>query len=182
MTEPADSLGILEFPDPRLRLRSAPVTEFDSALTGLTDRLLETLYATKSIGFSAPQIDHQQEVLVLDLSEDQSDPQIYVNPQIMSKGAWGIVEERCVSVPGLVGNVFRATRVRVRAQDQHGTAFERNLSGMHAVCLQHEMDHLAGKLLVDRVSIFKRLRIRARARAKAKMVEAESENHPVAAE
>ncbi|MFN3232277.1 MAG: peptide deformylase [Alphaproteobacteria bacterium] len=157
-------LGILEYPDPRLRQPSKPVTVFDDDLNSLIDRLLETLYATHSIGLSAPQLNDHRQVLVADLSEDQSDPQIYVNPQILSKGAWGFVEERCLSVPDVVGNVIRATRIRVRAQDRHGVFFESDLTGMNAVCLQHEMDHLAGKLFVDRLSIFKRLRLRRQER------------------
>jgi peptide deformylase len=161
-------LDILEYPDPRLRLRAVPVTVFDDDLARLIDDLLETLRARTAIGLSATQVDDQRQVLVIDNSGNALAPQVYVNPEICSRRAFGFVEESCLSVPGVVGNVIRATEVQVRAQDRHGEAFERALSGMDAVCLQHEMDHLAGKLFIDRLSIFRRLRIRARARAKAR--------------
>lgn len=159
---------ILQYPDPRLRLRSRPVTAFDQDLARLVDDLLETLYATKAIGLSAPQVNDRRQVLVIDLSGKASAPQLYVNPEILTKSALGLVEESCASIPDVVGNVIRATQVRVRAQDLSGATFERDLSGMHAVCLQHEMDHLAGKLFVDRLSVFRRLRIRAAASARAR--------------
>ena len=154
---------ILEYPDHRLNLPTTPVTAFDDDLGQLIDDLLETLYATKAVGLSAPQVDDRRAVLVLDLSGDASAPQVYINPEILAKAAWGLVEESCLSVPGVVGNVVRATEIRVRAQDRTGETFERDLTGMDAVCLQHEMDHLAGKLFIERLSIFRRLRIRAAA-------------------
>ncbi len=154
---------ILEYPDPRLNLPTNPVTLFDDDLGQLIDDLLETLYATKAVGLSAPQVNDRRAVLVLDLSDDASAPQVYINPEILAKAAWGLVEESCLSVPGIVGNVVRATEIRVRAQDRTGETFERDLAGMDAVCLQHEMDHLAGKLFIERLSIFRRLRIRAAA-------------------
>ena len=154
---------ILEYPDPRLNLPTHPVTAFDDDLGRLIDDLLETLYATKAVGLSAPQINDRRAVLVLDLSDDASAPQVYINPEILAKAAWGLVEESCLSVPGVVGNVVRATEIRVRAQDRTGETFERDLTGMDAVCLQHELDHLAGKLFIERLSIFRRLRIRAAA-------------------
>ena len=154
---------ILEYPDPRLNLPTNPVTLFDDDLGQLIDDLLETLHATKAVGLSAPQVNDRRAVLVLDLSDDASAPQVYINPEILAKAAWGLVEESCLSVPGIVGNVVRATEIRVRAQDRTGETFERDLTGMDAVCLQHEMDHLAGKLFIERLSIFRRLRIRAAA-------------------
>ena len=93
-----------------------------------------------------------------------ADPRVYVNPEILSESTPGLVEESCLSLPGVVGNVIRATEVRVRSRDRHGEVFERDLCGMDAVCLQHEMDHLAGRLLVDRLSLIRRLRIRAAVR------------------
>jgi len=159
-------LPIIEYPDPRLRLRSSPVTEFDDGLVRFVDDLLDTLYSTDAIGLSAPQVDVQREVLVMDLSGSASAPQVYVNPEILKGAAPGFVEERCVSVPGVVVNVLRNTRVRVRATDRHGERFERDLEGMEAVCLQHEMDHLVGTTLVERMSFFRRLRMR-RAAARA---------------
>ena len=154
---------ILEYPDPRLTLPTDPVTAFDGDLGQLIDDLLETLYANKALGLSAPQVNDRRAVLVLDLSGDASAAQVYVNPEILAKAAWGLVEESCLSVPGVVGNVVRATEIRVRAQDRTGETFERDLTGMDAVCVQHEMDHLAGKLFIERLSIFRRLRIRVAA-------------------
>ena len=162
---------ILEYPDPRLNLPTNPVTAFDDDLGQLVDDLLETLYARKGLGLSAPQVNDRRAVLVLDLSGDASAPQVYINPEILAKAAWGLVEESCLSVPGVVGNVVRATEIRVRAQDRTGEIFECDLTGMDAVCVQHEMDHLAGKLFIERLSIFRRLRIRvaaARARRTSK--------------
>ncbi len=156
-------LAILEYPDPRLRVPSKPVTRFDAALSRRIDDLIETLHAAEAIGLSAPQVDDRRQLLVMDLSGDGSAPQVYVNPEILDSSTLGLVEESCVSLPGIVGNVIRPTEVRVRAQDRSGEPFERHLSGMQAVCLQHEMDHLAGKLLVDRLSLLRRLRIRVAA-------------------
>jgi peptide deformylase len=153
-------LPILQYPDPRLRLRAAPVAAFDADLARLIDDLLETLYATQGIGLAAPQTGDRRQVVVIDLSGSASAPQVYVNPEILVSAVPGLVEESCLSVPGVVGNVVRATQVRVRARDRSGQAFERDLDGMHAVCLQHEMDHLEGKLFVDYLSDLKRERIR----------------------
>jgi peptide deformylase len=154
-------LDILQYPDLRLRQPAAPVTEFDGGLDRLASDLLETLYATSGIGLSAPQAGDLRQVLVMDLSGTASDPQVFVNPEITARAAPGLVEESCLSVPGVAGNVLRATRVTVRAMDTAGQIFERSLEGMAAVCLQHEMDHLAGKLFIDRLSLFRRLRLRA---------------------
>jgi peptide deformylase len=161
-------LPILEYPDPRLRLRSEPVTAFDADLGRLVDDLLETLYATNAIGLSAPQAGIHRQVLVMDLSGNASEPLVFVNPEILDSAVPGLVEEGCLSVPGVVGNLVRATRVRVRARDRSGGTFERDLEDMYAVCLQHEMDHLVGKLFVDRLSLFRRLRVRAAAAARAR--------------
>lgn len=153
---------ILEYPDPRLRERCAPVATFDSALARLVDDLFDSLYATSGIGLSAPQLGALERVLVMDHSGSASAPEVYVNPELLQRGAIGIVEESCLSVPGVTGNVFRATRVRVRAQDPTGTTFERDLDGMPAVCLQHEIDHLDGKLFIDRLMPWRRLLFRLR--------------------
>ena len=153
-------LEILEHPDPRLRLRAKPVETFDGALDQFVDDLLETLYSTNAIGMSATQVGDQRSVLVIDLSETRTAPQIYINPEILSQSEWGLVEESCLSVPGMVGNVVRATKLRVSARDRTGKSFEEDLTGMHAVCLQHEMDHLEGKLFIDRLPILEKLRLR----------------------
>ena len=153
-------LEIIEFPDPRLRRQAARVTAFDESLNQLVDDLIETLSGTGSLALSAPQVGDLREVLVVDIPDDELRPRVYVNPEILGRSAWGLVEESCLSIPGIVGNVFRATQVRVRAQDRGGEVFERDLEGLNAVSLQHEMDHLAGKLFVDRLSVFRRLLLR----------------------
>ena len=153
-------LAILEYPDPRLRLTAQPVNVFDASLARLVDDLCETLRASGGIGLAAPQTGDRRQVLVIDLSGGEAEPEIYINPEILASTAPGLVEESCLSVPGVVGNVVRATQVRVRARDRSGEAFERDLEGMPAVCLQHEMDHLVGKLFVDRLSLWRRLRLR----------------------
>ena len=139
---------------------AAPVTGFDDGLARLVSDLLETLYATSGIGLSAPQAGDARQVVVMDLSGRAADPQVFVNPEITARAALGFVEERCLSVPGVVGNVLRHTKVRVRALDPGGKPFERELEGMSAVCLQHEIDHLDGTLFIDRLSLFRRLRLR----------------------
>ncbi len=153
-------LDILEYPDPRLRIRSTPVTEFSDELNRLIDDLLETMYASKAIGLSAPQANDHREVLVMDLSGDASAPRVFINPEILAHSLPCLVEEGCVSLPGLTANVVRSSEVRVRAQDRAGETFECDLSQMEAVCLQHEMDHLVGKLFIDRLSWFQRLKLR----------------------
>ncbi len=158
---------ILEYPDQRLRLQSEDVKEFDESLGRLVDDLIETLYDTTAIALSAPQIDDRRAVLVIDRSENRSNPQVYINPEILFKDTWGFVEESCLSLPDIKSSIIRATRVRVRAQDRLGKTFERELCGMDAVCLQHEMDHLVGKLFIDRLSLFGRLRTRAQFRARS---------------
>ena len=164
-------LSILEYPDPRLRLLAQPVEAFDASLWRLVDDLCETLVVSKGIGLAAPQTGDRRQVLVIDLSGGEAEPEVYINPEILARTLPCLVEESCLSVPGVVGNVVRSSQVRVRAYSREGKAFERDLEGMPAVCLQHEMDHLVGKLFVDRLSLMRRLQFRfgasARARAKA---------------
>jgi peptide deformylase len=163
-------LTILEHPDARLRTPGAPVTVFDAELARLVGDLLDTLEAAGGIGLSAPQVGDLRRVSVMDLEGDRAAPEVFVNPEIVARRRWGVVEESCLSVPGVVGNVLRATRVRVRAVDPAGEPFERELEDMHAVCLQHELDHLNGKLFIERLSPLRRLRLRledARARRRA---------------
>ena len=155
-------LDILEYPDEALRQVSVPVQVFDSTLQGLVEDLLETLERSGAIGLSAPQAGVLQRVLVVHVPGDDYGAQVYINPEILGRARLGLVEESCLSVPGIVGNVMRATQVHVRAQDPSGQYFERALQGMHAVCLQHEIDHLDGKLFVDYISEAKRTRIRKR--------------------
>jgi peptide deformylase len=155
-------LAILEFPDPRLRTRAAPVTRFDAALSQLIDDMLETMYAAPGIGLAATQVDVHQRVVVIDISEGRDQPEAFINPEILWRDGVEVMEEGCLSVPTIYEEVERAARVRVRAQDRHGALIERELEGLLAVCLQHEMDHLEGKLFVDYLSTLKRDRIRRR--------------------
>ncbi|MEL6871114.1 MAG: peptide deformylase [Pseudomonadota bacterium] len=147
---------ILAFPDERLTLTSQPVTTFDSGLNQLVEDLFDTLYATSGIGLCAPQIGELQQVLVMDLSDDHSAPRVFINPTLLSTATPCMVEESCLSVPDYVSVVRRYADARVRACDRHGNEFEQDLTGMEAVCLQHEMDHLDGKLFVERLSYLKR--------------------------
>jgi peptide deformylase len=151
---------ILEFPDPRLRTRAKPVTVFDAALGTLIDDLFETMYAAPGIGLPATQVDVHQRVLVIDVSSDRTGQLALVNPEILAREGEEITEEGCLSVPGIFDEVKRAAKVRIRAQDRTGAVFERDYDDILAVCIQHEMDHLEGKLFVDYLSDLKRERIR----------------------
>ena len=153
-------LPILEFPDPRLRTRARPVEEFDAALKQLVADMLETMYAAPGIGLAATQVNVHRQLIVMDLGGETRQPQVFINPEILSRDGVEVSEEGCLSVPNVFEEVERAARVRVRAQDADGNTFERDLDGLAAVCLQHEIDHLAGKLFVDYLSGLKRERIR----------------------
>jgi len=149
-------LEILEIPDERLRIVAKPVKSFDGELSRLIEDMIETMYDAKGIGLAATQVDVHQRLLVLDVSETQDQPLVYINPEIIASGGTETCEEGCLSVPGIYAEVSRAETVRVKAQNADGTFFEEDLDGMHAVCLQHEMDHLVGKLFVDYLSPLKR--------------------------
>ncbi|HVN44232.1 MAG TPA: peptide deformylase [Steroidobacteraceae bacterium] len=151
---------ILEFPDPRLRTRAEPVTRFDAALGTLIEDMLETMYAAPGIGLAASQIDVHKRLIVIDISKEHNDPLVLVNPEILSREGEASTEEGCLSVPGIFDEVKRAAKVRVRAQQRDGTTFERDFEDILAVCIQHEMDHLDGRLFVDYLSDLKRERIR----------------------
>lgn len=153
-------LTILEYPDPRLRTKAQPVTEFDAALGMLVEDLLETMYAAPGIGLAATQVDVHQRLIVMDVSAEHNEPLVVINPEILTREGECETEEGCLSVPGVFDEVQRAASVRVRAQDRTGAVFEKDLTGVAAVCLQHEMDHLDGKLFVDYLSDLKRERIR----------------------
>jgi peptide deformylase len=153
-------LPILEFPDPRLRTRAQPVRNFDAALQQLIADMLETMYVAPGIGLAATQVDVHRALLVMDTSDGHDQPQVYINPEILTREGVESSEEGCLSVPSVFEEVQRSARVRVRAQNADGSTFERDLEGLDAVCLQHEMDHLAGKLFVDYLSTLRRERIR----------------------
>jgi peptide deformylase len=153
-------LQILEYPDPRLRTRAAPVEVFDAALTRQVEDMFETMYAAPGIGLAATQVDYHKRLIVMDVSETKDQRQIFINPEILAAEGQGVGEEGCLSVPGIFDEVKRAARVRARFQDVTGQVHELDLDGLAAVCLQHEMDHLEGKLFVDYLSELKRERIR----------------------
>ncbi|MFZ8886422.1 MAG: peptide deformylase [Steroidobacteraceae bacterium] len=155
-------LTILEFPDPRLRTVAEPVERVDDEVRKLVDDLFETMYAAKGIGLAATQVDVHRRVLVVDVSEDRSDPQVFINPEIIHRAEPGPTQEGCLSVPGIYDDVERPTHIRVRALGRDGRQFELEAKGLMAVCIQHEMDHLQGKLFVDYLSELKRQRIRKR--------------------
>jgi peptide deformylase len=153
-------LPLLQYPDPRLRLRAAPISSWSDELEQLASDMFETMYATRAIGLAAPQVGAAVCLVVLDVSEHKDQPELFINPEVVEGRRVGMVEESCMSVPGVVGSVARPTRTRVRAVDREGTPYERALEDLAAVCLSHEIDHLGGVLFVDRLSFFSRLRVR----------------------
>ena len=149
-------LEIVEFPDPRLRTRAAPIDQVDDALRALIDDMFETMYDAPGIGLAATQVDVHRRFMVIDVSEDKSEPRVFINPEILEREGEQVCQEGCLSVPGIYADVTRAERIRVRAQDRNGDAYEMEADGLLAVCIQHEIDHLDGKLFVDYLSPLKR--------------------------
>lgn len=155
-------LTILEFPDPRLRKTASPVNTVDDALRELIDSMFETMYAAPGIGLAATQVDVHRRFLVADVSADNDAPHVFINPVILEKDGVQVSEEGCLSVPGYYEEVERAEHIRVRYQDRNGEEVEAEFEGLLAVVVQHEIDHLDGKLFVDYLSEAKRSRIRKR--------------------
>jgi peptide deformylase len=155
-------LTILEFPDPRLRKTATLVEQVDDALRELIDNMFETMYAAPGIGLAATQVDVHRRFLVADVSADGNEPHVFINPVILEKDGVQVSEEGCLSVPGYYEEVERANHIRVRYQDRNGDELEAELEGLLAVVVQHEIDHLDGKLFVDYLSEAKRSRIRKR--------------------
>lgn len=156
-------LNILEFPDPQLRTVAKPVDEVDDSIKQLIDDMLETMYDAPGIGLAATQVDVHKRVIVMDLSEDQSEPQVFINPEITPlDDEIREYDEGCLSVPGFYESVSRSAHVKINALDRDGKAFEISSDGLLAVCIQHEIDHLDGKLFVDYLSPLKRNRIRSK--------------------
>ena len=149
-------LTILEFPDERLRKKAKPVESVDAKTRQLVEDMLETMYAAPGIGLAATQVNIQKRILVLDISEEKNDPLALINPEILSKEGQEESDEGCLSVPGVFEKVKRAEKIRIKALDRDGNAFEMDADGLLAVCIQHEMDHLEGKLFVDYLSPLKR--------------------------
>jgi peptide deformylase len=153
-------LKILEFPDPRLRTKATPVGSVDDALRVLIGDMFETMYDAPGIGLAATQVDVHKRLLVTDVSPDNSEPHVLINPEILEKDGVIVTDEGCLSVPGYYEEVERAEHIRVRYLDRSGEETEMEAEGLLAVCIQHEIDHLEGKLFVDYLSEAKRQRIR----------------------
>lgn len=155
-------LTILHYPDHRLRVRARPVAAVTDETRRLMADLLETMYAAPGIGLAATQVGVDQRIFAIDVSEKGDQPQCFLNPEILSREGSETMEEGCLSVPGVSEEVERAARIRLRALDRAGRPVEFDADGLFAVCIQHEIDHLDGKLFVDYLSELKRRRIRKR--------------------
>ncbi|HEY6598621.1 MAG TPA: peptide deformylase [Pseudomonadales bacterium] len=155
-------LSILEYPDPRLRTRAVAVTRVDAKIRRLVDDMIETMYAAPGVGLAASQVNVHKRVVVVDVSEERNSPYVFINPVLELLGGEVETEEGCLSVPGFYEPVKRAERIIARALDRDGQPFELAADGMLAVCVQHECDHLEGKLFVDYLSGLKRQRIRTK--------------------
>lgn len=172
-------LHILEFPDPRLRTVAKPLAAVDDGVRRLIDDMFETMYAAPGIGLAATQVDVHQRLLVLDVSEDKSAPLCFINPVILDKSGSVKADEGCLSVPEVYEPVERADRILVRALDRDGKTFELEATGLLAVCIQHEIDHLDGKLFVDYLSVLKRQWLKKKfTKAKRQGVGKPSTSHP----
>lgn len=153
-------LTILEFPDERLRKKAVPVKTVDSDVKKLVDDMLETMYHAKGVGLAATQVNVHQRIVVIDISEEKDKPLCLINPEIIAKDGIEESEEGCLSVPGFFEKVRRAERIKVKALNKEGQPFEFEADDLLAVCVQHELDHLEGKLFVDYLSSLKRQRIK----------------------
>lgn len=158
-----DKLTILQYPDPRLHTVAKPVAEVDARVQALVKDMLDIMYASNGVGLAATQVDVHERIIVMDTSEDRNRPMVLINPEVLERSAeckeW---EEGCLSVPGIYDTVTRPATVRIRALDAQGEAFEIEADGLTAVCIQHEMDHLRGKMFVDYLSPLKRSRIKTK--------------------
>jgi peptide deformylase len=153
-------MEILHYPDPRLRTRAAPVTQVDDRIRKLAADMLETMYGAPGIGLAATQVNVHERVIVVDVSPEHNEPRCFINPEILAREGEEEMEEGCLSVPGVFDVVRRAEKIRMRALGLDGQSVEFNADGLLAVCIQHEIDHLDGKLFVDYLSGLKRDRIR----------------------
>jgi len=167
-------LSILEYPDPRLRRVARPVDQVTDRERRLADDMLETMYAAQGIGLAATQVNEGVRLIVMDLSLSHDQPRVFINPEIIERGGSQVCEEGCLSVPGFQAEVERAERVRVRAWDRDGRAFELSADGLLAVCIQHEIDHLDGKVFVDYLSPLKRRMVEKRLRKRQRLAAADA--------
>ena len=164
--DPMAVLTILEYPDPRLRKVASPVAAVTPEIERLVRDMAETMYGAPGVGLAATQVDVHKRIIVMDVSEARDTLRVFINPEILALDGEAEHEEGCLSVPGYYDKVTRAARVRVRAQDARGEPFELDAEGMLAVCIQHEMDHLVGRVFVDHLSPLKQARLAARLRKK----------------
>jgi len=162
-------LRILEYPDPRLKKVATAVTAFTPELQKLVRDMAETMYAAPGVGLAATQVDVHKRLILIDISDERNDLKVFVNPELVTADGMAENEEGCLSVPGYYDRVTRAARITVRAQDEHGKPFEVEAEGMLAVCIQHEMDHLRGKVFVEYLSPLKRARLSSKLRKKQKL-------------
>lgn len=161
---------VLHYPDPRLRRKAQPVERVDDKIRVLIDDMAETMYEAPGLGLAAPQIDVSKRIIVIDTSETKNDLRVFINPEIVSQEGTQTMEEGCLSVPGVFENVTRAERIKVRALGRDGKPFELDISGLLATCVQHEIDHLEGKLFVDYLSRLKQQRVRKKLQKQQRMV------------
>lgn len=162
-------LDVLRFPDERLRNVAKPVETVNDEIKQLVSDMFETMRDEKGIGLAATQVDRHVQVVVMDVSEDQNEPRVFINPEIIEKQGSTISEEGCLSVPGNYAKVERAEAVKVTALDETGESYELEADGLLAICIQHELDHLKGKLFVDYLSPLKRQRIRKKLEKEARL-------------
>ncbi|NNF97137.1 MAG: peptide deformylase [Halobacteria archaeon] len=162
-------LNILNYPDERLRIKAAPVENVDGRIARLVDDMFETMYAAPGIGLAATQVNAHEQIIVMDIAEDKSQPLTFINPEIIAKDGIQAIDEGCLSVPGIYEPVERARHIQVRAIDKQGNPFEMEAEDLLAVCIQHEMDHLRGRLFVDYLSQLKRQRIRKKLQKQQKL-------------
>jgi peptide deformylase len=155
-------LEILQYPDPRLTLPAHRVEKIDAGIRKLVDDMTETMYAAPGVGLAATQVDVHRQIIVIDVSDDRSDLRVFINPEIIRREGVATNQEGCLSVPGIYDNVERAESVTVTALDRNGARFTLNASGMLATCIQHELDHLSGRMFVELLSELKQNRIRAK--------------------
>ena len=161
-------LKVLRFPDERLRTQAQPITEFTAELQTQIDDMFETMYQEKGIGLAATQVDYHKQLIVMDLQDEVERPKVFINPEIIASSGDFCNEEGCLSVPGIYAKVDRAELVTVKALDRHGNEFTVEADDLFAICIQHEMDHLKGKLFVDYLSPLKRQRIKQKLEKAAK--------------
>ena len=161
-------LNILQYPDERLHTVAQPVAEIDERIQTLVKDMFETMYESRGIGLAATQVDVHERVVVMDLTEDKSEPRVFINPVIIEKEGETTYEEGCLSVPGIYDTVTRAERVKVEALDEKGEKFTLETDGLLAICIQHELDHLMGKVFVEHLSQLKQNRIKTKLKKRQK--------------